>query len=77
MNNYAFIDGQNLHFGVKSLGWEIDYSKFRLYLSNKYNVKKAIYFIGHIEGHEAIYRRLQTYRYELVFKPTLTYKKRR
>lgn len=27
---FAFIDSQNLNLGVLSLGWRIDYKKFRL-----------------------------------------------
>ena len=23
--NYAFIDGQNLNLGIRSLGWKLDY----------------------------------------------------
>ena len=46
---YAFIDSQNLNLGVRSEGWTIDYSKFRLYLRNKYNVDKAFIFIGLVQ----------------------------
>jgi len=24
-NNYAFIDSQNLHLGIKELGWKLKY----------------------------------------------------
>jgi len=27
LNNYAFIDSQNLNLGVLSLGWKLDYKK--------------------------------------------------
>jgi hypothetical protein len=27
MNNYAFIDGNNLYLGVRSQGWKLDYKK--------------------------------------------------
>jgi hypothetical protein len=27
LNNYAFIDSQNLNLGVRSDGWKIDYKK--------------------------------------------------
>ena len=40
-NNYAYIDGANLHKGVSSLGWELDYARFRVWLTKKYSVKKA------------------------------------
>ena len=26
-NNFAFIDGTNLHKGVSELGWQLDYNK--------------------------------------------------
>ncbi len=45
-HNYAFIDGQNLHLGIKSDGWEIDLARFRVYLRDKYNVTVAYYFLG-------------------------------
>ena len=43
---YAFIDSQNLNLGIQSLGWKLDFKKFRLYLKNKYSVEKAYLFIG-------------------------------
>jgi len=32
IENYAFIDGQNLYLGVDELGWQLDYKKLRVYL---------------------------------------------
>lgn len=69
--NYAFIDSQNLYLGVKSQGWKIDWSKFRQYLRNKYNIEKAYLFIGHVAGNESLYALLQESGYILIFKPTL------
>ena len=40
-NNFAFIDAQNLNLGVKSLGWNLDFNKFRVYLKEKYGVSTA------------------------------------
>jgi len=40
-NNYAFIDSQNLNLGIQKLGWKLDYRKFRIYLAEKYGIKKA------------------------------------
>ena len=40
-NNFAFIDSQNLNLGIQKLGWKLDYRKFRVYLAEKYDVKKA------------------------------------
>ena len=34
-NNFAYIDGQNLNLGVKSMGWNLDFKKFRIYLKEK------------------------------------------
>lgn len=68
---YAFIDSQNLNLGVKSMGWKIDYRKFRQYLRNKYGVTQAYIFIGYITGNESLYTHLQTCGFVLVFKPTM------
>lgn len=71
--NYAFIDSQNLNLGVRSLGWGLDYKKFRLYLKNKYNVQEAYLFIGKTDGNQDLYISLQQAGYILVFKPTIAY----
>ncbi|MGD8373613.1 MAG: hypothetical protein PVI21_02025 [Candidatus Woesebacteria bacterium] len=55
---YAFIDSQNLNLGVRSLGWRIDYKKFRLYLKNKYNVERAFMFIGLVGNNQKLYTEL-------------------
>jgi len=71
---YAFIDSQNLNLGVKSQGWKLDWRKFRQYLNNKYNTKKAYLFIGQLAGNESLYTYLQECGYILIFKPTLEHK---
>lgn len=71
---YAFIDSQNLNLGIRNQGWELDFRKFRLYIENKYAVKKAFIFIGYVSGNESLYRNLQRYGYILIFKPTLEFK---
>lgn len=71
--NYAFIDSQNLNLGVHSLGWNLDYKKFRLYLKNKYNVAEAYLFIGKTDGNQDLYTSLQQAGYTLIFKPTVAY----
>jgi uncharacterized LabA/DUF88 family protein len=68
---YAFIDSQNLNLGVRSLGWKLDWRKFRQYLRNKYNVSKSYLFIGQVTGNELLYTFLQECGYILIFKPTL------
>lgn len=69
--NYAFIDGQNLNLGIQSLGWKIDYRKFRAYLMEKYRVKIAYLFIGYVQNNQDLYASLQASGYVLVFKPTI------
>ncbi len=69
--NFAFIDSQNLNLGVQSLGWKIDWRKFRQYLRNKYNVEKVYLFIGNVAGNEVLYAYLQECGFILILKPTL------
>jgi uncharacterized LabA/DUF88 family protein len=71
--NHAFIDGQNLNLGVRSLGWRIDYRRFRLYLKNKYHVERAFLFIGMVLNNQKLYTDLQKAGFILVFKPTIQY----
>lgn len=70
-NNFAYIDGQNLNLGIQSLGWKLDYSRFRKYLFDKYSVTTAYYFIGYVAGNQPLYSELQKAGYVLVFKPTI------
>jgi hypothetical protein len=69
---YAFIDSQNLNLGVRSLGWAIDYRKFRLYLKNKFGVSAAFMFIGFIPDNQKLYTELQKAGFILVYKPTIS-----
>jgi len=71
---YAFIDSQNLNLGVNSLGWKLDWYKFRQYLRDKYGVLEAYLFIGYKAGNESLYAKLQKNGYLLIFKPTLELK---
>jgi len=60
--NLAFVDGQNLYMGTMSdkPKWEIDLLKFRKYLTRKYNVQKAYYFLGFLdENHQSLYDKIQ------------------
>jgi len=70
-NNYAFIDGQNLHLGVKDLGWRLDYRRFLIYLRDKYCVSKTYLFIGLVPENQKLYKFLQECGYVLIFKPLL------
>lgn len=67
-NNFAFIDGANLHCGMIVLGWNLDYKKFRIWLTEKYSVTRAYIFLGNIPKFGKLYTHLQECGYTLVFK---------
>ncbi len=68
---YAFIDSQNLYIAIKQLGWELDFERFRKYLTHKYKVQKAFLFIGYLKSNIKLYTLLEKYGYLIIFKPTL------
>ena len=72
-NNYAFIDGKNLHSGVAALGWKLDHKKFRDYLRKQLGVVRAYLFIGFMEEQQALYNALQEAGFILFFKPLVRY----
>jgi uncharacterized LabA/DUF88 family protein len=69
-NNFAFVDGQNVNLSTLAMGWRMDFRKLRVYLTDKYGVVKAYYFIGYVKGYERLYKTLESYGYELVYKRT-------
>ncbi len=71
MNNFAFVDAQNVHLGIKSLGWNLDWKRFRVYLKDKYAVTTAYLFIGFIQSNQDLYSTLQKAGYILIFKPII------
>ncbi|MFA5744664.1 MAG: NYN domain-containing protein [Candidatus Paceibacterota bacterium] len=66
--NVAYIDGANLHNGVKNLSWHFDYKRFRVWLREKYAVEQAYLFIGMMPKYSQLYTKLQEQGYTLVFK---------
>jgi uncharacterized LabA/DUF88 family protein len=70
-NNYAFIDGQNLHAGIESLHWKLDHKLFRDFLRQELGVKKAYMFLGYMEEYQSLYSALQEAGYILHFKPLI------
>ncbi len=68
MNNYAFIDGMNLHMTFEHLSWRIDYRKFRIYLREKYSVSTAYYFIGNTTSNASLYLALEHDGYIIMHK---------
>jgi len=69
-NNYAYIDGANLHKGIDELGWRLDYVRFRIWLKEKFGVSKAYLFIGLIPKRKTLYTFLQEAGFTLIFKET-------
>ncbi|MFA6305555.1 MAG: NYN domain-containing protein [Candidatus Gracilibacteria bacterium] len=68
---YAFIDSQNLNLSIRDQGWKLDFAKFRIYLSDKFKIKKAFLFLGYIHSNQKLYQYLKEVGYSLIFKPTL------
>ncbi len=66
--NFAYIDGANLHKGVVTLGWKLDYRKFRSWIRQKFCVTDPRLFIGLITKHANLYTALQNSGYTLSFK---------
>lgn len=70
-NNFAYIDGANLHNGISGFGWKLDYARFRIWLSEKYGVKTAYIFIGLIPKYKELYTYLQECGFTLIFKEVI------
>ncbi len=71
LSNIAYIDSQNLNLGIRSLGWNLSYKKFRIYLREKYGVDTAYMFIGFVQHNQNLYTSLQKAGFVLKFKPTV------
>lgn len=74
MNNYAFIDAQNLNLSIQTLGWKVDFQRLRIYLKDKYKIEKAFFFLGYVKENEFLYKKLRNIGFEIIFKPILKYK---
>lgn len=78
---YAFIDSQNLNLSVRNdivrhkkriyIGWQLDFTRFFVYLQSKYKIQKAFLFIGYRKKYEELYKHLSSAGYIIIFKPTL------
>jgi hypothetical protein len=84
---YAFIVGQNFNKSMKDdivspsgrvlyQGSMIDYKKFRMYLSDKYGVNRAVIFVGYLKQNDGLYKYFQHCGFEVVFKKTTVMKLR-
>ena len=71
--NIAYIDGQNLHLGTtkRDPEWVIDLARFRVFLKEKYYVKKAYYYLGYVQdgtSYQKLYDDVQDAGFHLVFR---------
>jgi len=66
-----YIDSANLHKSAKGLGFEIDYKRLRIWLSQKYNINKFYLFIGYMEQNLKTYEYLKGCGFNIIFKHTL------
>ncbi len=69
-NNFAYIDGSNLHKGIKELGWKLSYQRFRIWLKEKHGITRAYMFLGLVPKYKDLYTNLQEAGFTLVFKET-------
>ncbi|MBI2631098.1 NYN domain-containing protein [Candidatus Nomurabacteria bacterium] len=53
---------------MKALGWELDYKKFRVWLTDKFSITRAYIFLGNIPKYSNLYAHLQECGYTLIFK---------
>ncbi len=68
LENYAFIDGQNLYKGIQNLDWDFDYKRFCIHLKETYAVKNTYIFLGYLKEQEALYNYLRGCGFKLIFK---------
>jgi len=71
VHTIAYIDGANLYKGVQSLGWKLNYARFRVWLSDKYRVSRSYIFLGYIPKQKGLYTCLQESGFTLVFKDVI------
>lgn len=75
-NNYAFIDGANLHltYDNDDFDWKVDYRKLLSHLRKKLGVLVAYYFIGNTSGNAIVRQSLESYGYTIKLKEPSPYK---
>ena len=74
VKNIAYIDGANLYKGLQSLGEELNYKRFRVWLLQKYRIKKAYIFMGYISKQKPLYEYLKKAGFTLIFKESVIQK---
>jgi len=56
---------------LRSLYWELDYKRFRIWLREKYHVEEAYIFIGFIKKYKKLYDYFEESGFTLVFKEVI------
>ncbi len=74
MQNYAFIDSQNVNLAIRDQWWKLNWEKLYKHLAKKYKCKRVYMFIGFIIQNQKLYTHLQSIWYVLIFKPVLELK---
>ncbi len=69
--NIAYIDAANLDQALRSLQWELDYKRFRVWLKEKYPVEEAYIFIGFIKKYRKLYDSFEESGFTLFFKEVI------
>jgi uncharacterized LabA/DUF88 family protein len=69
--NIAYIDAANLHRGITSQEWQLDYKRFISWLRSKYGVTTVYIFIGYLLRQEAFYQLLRQVGYTIIFKEVI------
>ena len=65
---HAFIDAQNVQKSVEDQGWRYELGKLRTYLSDKYGVTHAHFFIGQKPGYDSLYTAIQSAGFIIQFR---------
>ena len=66
-----------MNLSIRSLGWKLNFQRFRVYLKEKYAVEQAYLFLGYLPGNADMYAAFQKAGFICIFKPTLVYKDRK
>lgn len=67
----AYIDAANLHRCLKTLGWMIDFARFKKWLLDKYGIEHAYFFMGFIPKYQRLYTKIQEAGFILIFKEVI------
>jgi uncharacterized LabA/DUF88 family protein len=67
-NTRVYIDGANLHKGILSASWVLDYRRFYIWLQDRFKICEIYLFIGFLKEKKEVYMALAQMGYILVYK---------